>query len=413
VTALRGGGASDVGRARSINQDSYLVGDSLFVVADGLGGHRAGEVASLTAVEAMKAVFTEPSLGSLIDAVQAANRAVKEKADDDPDLHGMATTVTAAALVMAEDEERLAVINVGDSRAYLLQRGELTQLSEDHSLVGELVREGMLTPEEAQVHPQRSVITRAIGLDPDVEIDSWQLLPYRGDRVLLCSDGLTNEVTDDAIAHVLREQLDPNVAARELIDQANEHGGHDNITVVIVDVVDDDDRAAAASAALNEKPASRRSRRRAQPEATRTDKGGGGTTAATSVPRARPRLTVRVVLFIVALVAVLGIAALAIGWYARATYYVALSPDHKQVVIYKGRPGGLLWFKPTVEKVTAVQYDSLNDAEKDRATSNHQTTTLAAATDYVARLSTTTTSTTTVTTLASTTPSSTTASSVP
>ena len=168
MTALRAGGATDVGRVRQNNQDCYLVEDNLFVVADGVGGHRGGEVASLTAIEAMRASFNEheePTLAELIGAVLQANRAVWEKAQADPQLRGMGTTLTALALVVEDGEERLALVNVGDSRAYLLQQGELSQLTEDHSLVEELVREGRLTRQEAEVHPQRSLITRALGLE--------------------------------------------------------------------------------------------------------------------------------------------------------------------------------------------------------------------------------------------------------
>src|SRR5205807_1797810 len=174
--------------------------------------------------------------------------------ESNPDQRGMGTTLTAVALVNEDGEERLAVVNVGDSRAYLLQQGELEQLTEDHSLVEQIVRDGRLTPAEAQVHPQRSIITRALGLDPEVEVDSWELTPYKGDRLLLCSDGLTNEVTDDEIATTLRAVSDPEEAAKQLVNEARDHGGNDNITCVVVDVVDDDDRAEQASAALAAEP---------------------------------------------------------------------------------------------------------------------------------------------------------------
>src|SRR5205823_5486211 len=144
------------------------------------------------------------------------------------DQRGMGTTLTAVALVEEDGEDRLAVVNVGDSRAYLLQQGELEQLTDDHSLVAQLVREGQLTPEEATVHPQRSIITRALGLDPEVEVDMWELTPYRGDRLLLCSDGLTNELDDERIASVLRSVADPQEAANQLVQEANARGGNDN-----------------------------------------------------------------------------------------------------------------------------------------------------------------------------------------
>src|SRR5436305_12343588 len=254
MTELRAGGATDVGLVRDHNEDRYLTDEQLFAVADGVGGHKAGEVASRTAVEPLQREFTEPTSDGLVDAVKKANRTVWNLAESNRDQRGMGTTLTAIALVDDGGDERLAVVNVGDSRAYLLQQGELEQLTEDHSLVEQMVREGQLTPEEAQVHPQRSIITRALGLDPDAEVDSWELTPYRGDRILLCSDGLTNELTDDQIASTLRTVSDPNEAARQLIQEARDHGGSDNITCVIVDVVDDDNRAEEASAALATEP---------------------------------------------------------------------------------------------------------------------------------------------------------------
>src|SRR5437588_2157678 len=254
MTELRAGGATDTGLVRDHNEDNYLTDEGLFAVADGVGGHKAGEVASQTAVDTLQREFREPTTDGLVDAVKTANRTVWDLAESNPDQRGMGTTLTAVALVNEDGEERLAVVNVGDSRAYLLQQGELEQLTEDHSLVEQLVREGQLTPEEAMVHPRRSIITRALGLDPDVEVDSWELTPYKGDRLLLCSDGLTNEVSDEQIASMLRTVSDPEEAARQLVQEARDHGGSDNITCVVVDVVDDDNRAETASAALAADP---------------------------------------------------------------------------------------------------------------------------------------------------------------
>ncbi|MBV8560597.1 MAG: serine/threonine-protein phosphatase, partial [Acidimicrobiia bacterium] len=244
-----------------------------------------------------------------------------------------------------------------------------------HSLVEQLVREGQLTPEEAQVHPQRSIITRALGLDPEVEVDSWQLTPYRGDRFLLCSDGLTNEVSDDEIASTLRTVSEPEEAARQLVQEARNHGGSDNITCVVVDVVDDDNRVEEASAALAADP---------PPPAAAAERaaaaGAVGEDASSRVParppvepparaasgagaeKARPRrFTWRVFVFVFAVVVVLGAAVVAVGWYARHTYYVGV--DNGQVAIFKGRPGGLLWFQPTLDRRTSL---SLSDVPASR-----------------------------------------------
>jgi serine/threonine protein phosphatase PrpC len=367
MTTLRAGGATDTGLVRDHNEDRYLADENLFAVADGVGGHKAGEVASQTAVDTLQREFTEPTTDALIEAVKTANRTVWNLAETNSDQRGMGTTLTAIALVDDGGEERLAIVNVGDSRAYLLQQGELEQLTEDHSLVEQLVREGQLTREEAQVHPPRSIITRALGLDPEVEVDSWELTPYKGDRLLLCSDGLTNEVSDDEIASTLRTVGDPEEAAQQLVNEARDHGGSDNITCVVVDVLDDDDRAEAASAALAADPPpppAAEQRATLRPE----DDGGRGSRATAAPPRPEParaapapagrprRFTWRVVAFVVAVVAVIVLALVAVGWYARHTYYVGL--DNGQVAIFKGRPGGLLWFNPTLDRRTQL-------AEKD------------------------------------------------
>jgi protein phosphatase len=404
MTRLAFGSATDVGKVRTVNEDRFLVADSLFAVADGLGGHQAGEVASKTAVETLGSSFNEHTVDGLVDAVLKANHAVWQLARDNPDLQGMATTMTAVALVDEDDEERLALVNVGDSRAYLLQRGELEQLTEDHSLVEQLVREGRLTSEEAAIHPQRSIITRALGLDPEVEVDSWQLIPYEGDRLLLCSDGLTNEVTDDDIASTLRRVSDPVAAAQDLVEQARANGGNDNITVVVVDVVDDDGRAKAASAALAQdeaaegRTADKASRAAAaEPapaEATQARRAERSPAMETGVlqrmPASRPQpeaqrgVTWRVIAFAAALLAVLLVVVAAVGWYARKTYYVGLSGTH--VAIFKGRPGGLLWFEPSVEQRQDLRVDDVLPARRPDLKAGHSEPSLASAQRYVTRL---------------------------
>ena len=239
------GAASDAGRVRPANEDAAVAEEGLFAVADGMGGHAAGEIASRVAVEALRSNAGD----GLVEAVRLANRAVLDKAAEDPALRGMGTTVCALALVEG-DPPQVLVVNVGDSRAYLLRDGELQQLTDDHNLVAELEREGRITHEEALVHPQRNIITRVLGNDPDVEVDQFPIDVFRGDRFLICSDGLFNEVEDDAIEDVLRAERVPQDAADELVRRANALGGRDNISVVVVDVVDDDGRAREASAAL-------------------------------------------------------------------------------------------------------------------------------------------------------------------
>jgi PPM family protein phosphatase len=229
---------TDVGRARSGNEDSYYCGRTVFAVADGLGGHQGGEVASAAAVEPLAALdgreFADPgeAAEALAAAIREGNAAILERAAGDPGLWGMGTTVTAAALA---GERHLQLAHVGDSRAYLLRDGSLEQVTTDHTVVGELVRRGRLTPEQAAIHPERSILTRAVGLDPRVPVDTPDPLELRdGDQVLLCSDGLTEAVADDRIAELLSAQADGGAACRSLIDAANAAGGPDNITVVLL-----------------------------------------------------------------------------------------------------------------------------------------------------------------------------------
>jgi PPM family protein phosphatase len=229
-------GGTDVGRVREGNEDAYLVADSVFAVADGMGGHLAGEIASAKALEPVEAldgkVYADASdaVAALRDAVVAANAAVSQMADDEPLYRGMGTTLTAVLV----EGRRLHVAHVGDSRAYLLRGGSFSQLTDDHTLVQHLIDEGQITKEEAAAHPQRSIITRAIGVAREVDVDSMTLDLQPGDQILLCSDGLTGVVSDGAIAAALTSEQDESAIVADLIEQANAGGGHDNITVVVL-----------------------------------------------------------------------------------------------------------------------------------------------------------------------------------
>jgi PPM family protein phosphatase len=233
---------TDVGLARSGNEDSHLRGRTVFAVADGLGGHQGGEVASAMAVEPLAALdgraFADAAQAAeaLAAAVGEANRAIIDRAGADPALRGMGTTVTAAAVA----GRLLQLAHVGDSRAYLLRgTGPLRQLTDDHTAVAEAVGRGLLTRAQAAIHPQRGVVTRAVGLDPDLRVDTPAPLELgRGDQVLLCSDGLTEVVGDDRIAEVLAGQADGDGACRALIAAANDAGGPDNVTIVLLRVQD-------------------------------------------------------------------------------------------------------------------------------------------------------------------------------
>lgn len=230
------GGASAVGKVRAINQDNYGVSDTLFVLADGMGGHRGGEIAAAEAVSAVISTFDYKTRSGLARAVVRANQAVLERAAGDPDLFGMGTTLCALALVRKENLDCLAVANVGDSRVYRYGDGELTQITEDHSLVAELVRAGDLNQEEAASHPQRNILTRALGIESELLVDTWEVPLQTGDRYILCSDGLFNELDDSQIAEVLSRDETSGITAATLVRDAVVMGGHDNVTALVIDV---------------------------------------------------------------------------------------------------------------------------------------------------------------------------------
>jgi serine/threonine protein phosphatase PrpC len=235
MTPVRTAVLTDTGRKRRHNEDAFVVEPPLFAVADGMGGAQAGELASSLAAAALKD-SQEPGEGGeerVNELIQQANRRVYERQSQDAAASGMGTTMTVALV----EDGRVAIGHVGDSRAYLIRNGALEQLTEDHSLVAELVRSGKLSPEEAEGHPQRSVITRALGTDPDVDVDTFSVETRPGDLFLICSDGLTTMVDDETIlAEVARNRDDLKSAAKALVRAANKGGGEDNITVVFFEI---------------------------------------------------------------------------------------------------------------------------------------------------------------------------------
>jgi PPM family protein phosphatase len=256
VTVGRSAALTDTGRKRRRNEDSFISEPPLFAIADGMGGAQAGEVASRLAADALR----EHEVGGtaeerLVALVQEANRRVYERQATDQSASGMGTTVTVA---LVEGDE-VVLGHVGDSRAYRFRAGELEQLTEDHSLVQELLKDGRLTPEEARVHPQQAVITRALGTDPDVDVDTFRVDARPGDVFLLCSDGLSGMVGDEIIRDLVDQNRDDlDAVTRALVDAANAGGGEDNITVVCFEVGDGsagtDDAATAATTDLAAAP---------------------------------------------------------------------------------------------------------------------------------------------------------------
>ena len=223
--------ASDTGRRRRRNEDNYVVAPPLFAVADGMGGAQAGEVASGLAASALDGGISEelPGLERVDALIQEANRRIYDRASTDPTASGMGTTMTVAIV----EEMSVVIGHVGDSRAYRVRGDSMEQLTEDHSLVNELVKSGKLSEEEAHIHPQRSVITRAVGTDPDVDVDAFTIEAEDGDVFLLCSDGLSDMVSDvDILELVDHNRGDLEQAVRSLVQFANSEGGEDNITAV-------------------------------------------------------------------------------------------------------------------------------------------------------------------------------------
>jgi serine/threonine protein phosphatase PrpC len=417
---LKAGAATDVGRLRSVNQDSYVLlpDRGLYVVADGMGGHQGGEVASQLAVETLQVAYLDPTEGALTDAIAVANHRIRNEGDRDPNLRGMGTTVVAAALMPIptdgegdedddtdaglpdhEGPQHLVIANVGDSRGYLFRDSSLVQLTEDHSVVADLVREGRITEAEAEVHPQRNIVTRVLGVYESVQVDLWKVDPVRGDRYLLCSDGLFNEVTLDQITSVLRRLADPQEAAEELVRLANAGGGRDNITVVLLDVVDDGGIAIAASEALADEP-SRTSAAPAEADlagfSTAMDDDAGPVAAGAAEPvpsrrerraarkaakQRRTRFTWRFGVFVLLVLGVIGGAVATIQWYGTSTYFLGFDGD--EVVIYQGRPGGLLWIEPEVEQRTGIVRDDVPPSYLDGLEAGNEQPSLARARQVV------------------------------
>jgi PPM family protein phosphatase len=333
---LRFGAATDVGRMRTNNEDSYLSERPVAAVADGMGGHNAGEVASAIAIEELAALRgkgpwpnEKAATDDLKRAIVRANRRIREMAAGDRELNGMGTTLVA----VLEDGDSVHLANVGDSRAYLLRQGELTQVTVDHTLVQELVDDGRLSPKDAERHPQRSMITRALGVDHQVEIDlfTYKLLP--GDRLVLCSDGLSDVLNPPQIRNALLRVRHPQQAAERLVAMAVEGGGPDNITVIVIDT----EPAGTEPAGV---------------EADTTGEGGRDGRAARAAKDRSLRLHRRLqrVLLALLVVAVLAVALVAGRSFLYSRYWVGFDGD--VVAVFRGVPGDVagLRFSRLVER---------------------------------------------------------------
>lgn len=407
---MTGSALSHTGQVRKTNQDRALYSPGVGAVADGMGGHLGGEQAATLTIEIMSRLADDPTRERLLDTVRAANRAVFEESER-PELRGMGTTIVAAAL--HSHERRVTMVNVGDSRGYRLRDNELEQVTVDHSLVEELVRQGRITQEEAASHPQRNIVTRALGLSNEVEIDVFDLDARHGDRLLLCSDGLFNEVDVDVIAEQLRTIPEADRCAEVLVELAREGGGRDNISVVLLDLTDPEDpavirteleqvrrpmpRAAATvferveddpeldidpdstdrvPAVLVDEPAPEQlTDENPRREAPSLDPVLAPHVAA---DRRRSRWVA------LAVVGTLLLALLGINWYGGSAYFAG--EESGQVVIFKGRPGGLLWVDPSPEVDTGVSVEELTPAGVQQLEQEVEWSTLADAQQFVDQL---------------------------
>jgi serine/threonine protein phosphatase PrpC len=312
--------ASDTGKKRRRNEDSYVVAPPLFAVADGMGGAQAGEVASKLAAAALEDTDSGSSSGQerVVSLIQEANRRVYARANTDPTTSGMGTTMTVAIV----EGQVVTIGHVGDSRAYLVRAGRLEQLTEDHSLVNELLKSGKLSPQEAETHPQRSVITRAVGTDPDVEVDAFTVDALEGDVFLLCSDGLTDMVDDDGILDVVeRYHDDLDRVAKSLVSAANRGGGEDNITVIAFTMTADGDTQRLPAAGPDEDtlegipvPAPPIDTMVVPPEQVEHVFVEPGSPAAEAITRKEPISAAARVRLVLAMLVLLGIAAALLVW---------------------------------------------------------------------------------------------------
>jgi PPM family protein phosphatase len=363
---------TDTGRQRDANEDSYFAESPVFAVADGMGGAQAGEVASRLAAESFDSVQrgTESPEAYLRAIAKTANARIHRLSESDTSRSGMGTTFTAALL----EGEEVGLAHVGDSRAYLFRAGELRLLTSDHSLVEELRRQGRLTDEQAEDHPQRSIITRALGPERDVEVDTMTYRARPGDVYLLCSDGLTTMVKEDRIAEILREARTLDDAARKLIADANEAGGRDNITVVAFRVddaeapVEAEDQLTLVGPAAEEAGLTgagvQAAAEREGAERTREPSTARRRAAVAPRPRRWPRRAAKV---LAAVVVVAAIAALAV-WGARQVYFLGTDSGGR-LALYRGLPYNLPLGINLYSEVYAspVQVTSIPSSRRDSA----------------------------------------------
>jgi PPM family protein phosphatase len=364
LTRWRYAAATDTGLVRQTNQDALFADGSLAIIADGMGGHAAGEVAAAISIDLIRRHFQEhPTVEGFIEAIQEANVAVVTDAKENPEHFGMGTTIIAVGLTSdLSGVVSPTLVHVGDSRAYQLRDGALRQLSEDHSVAEEWVRMGRLTPEEAAVHPRRHQLTRGVGVEDTISIDVTSIHAIAGDRILLCSDGLSNELDPDTLARLASAPTGLEFAVESLVSAAKAAGGHDNISVILLEF----DEVNVTAAPINRTMSS------APPpiESTRPKNAG----------RRRRIVTWRVWVATFFLLAVIAGGVAVVHWYAYSTYY--LGDDQGTIVVYQGQPSGVLWYHPEVVRYTAYSASQLRPLDRQALASSISEPTILAALNY-------------------------------
>ena len=403
---LRFAAGSHKGLIREGNEDSGYAGPRLLAVADGMGGAAAGEVASSEVLGSIVRLDEDVPGADLLtllgEAVQGANDRLRQMVEEDPQLEGMGCTLTA----MLWTGQRMGMVHIGDSRAYLLRDGSLTQITQDHTWVQRLVDEGRITPEEAETHPQRSLLMRALDGRGQVEPDLSIREVRAGDRYLICSDGLVDEVSDEDIARIITVAPDPQTAADALVAAANEAGGRDNISVVVVEILASDGHRSSDDVV----PATTQATPTTEPLGgwlphdlahgfdadadTEPPAGVGGSAGASAAAAAAPPaattkrkrrlVTGRTIVFTSLVVGVFVVAFVVIAAFGRHGYYVGFQDD--AVVVFQGRPEGVLWFEPTVESVSEVTRTELTPEFQSRIAGHPTFASSVAARRYVEQL---------------------------
>ena len=406
MQVLKFGSGTDAGRVRQSNEDFHWCSSWLLVVADGMGGHQAGEIASEITVSTIRNAcspaptgadetnLAHPHLPDLVKAVVDANSAIVRASLEDPDRQGMGTTVAALSLIADPTDPQtpfaLGLVNVGDSRTYVLRQGRLRQVSKDHSFVQDLIDQGQITREEARYHPRRNIVTRALGIEPDVQVDSAKLPLIKGDRFLLCSDGLVDEIDDKHIEEILKQYEDPQPAADALVQAANDNGGRDNVTVIVADVLEGEELsqpteeydidAIFGTNEITEEVATVEVD--ADPGHEPTPPKG----VDTGKPHrpSRGRRFVRPAFSIIAVALIIVSMSIAGAW-IRSGYTVSFT-DSGTVMIFRGRD--LLWFSPTEEAPGQFRREQLDSLSVNMVEENRRFKSLDAAAQFVQSLTT-------------------------